>query len=109
MFQEYCHQKNGWDDNDYALILWKSVDRVCNRLDRTGYRQTSKIMNGWLPTASMPGHTTGFTQCPGCACAKETLGHMLQCPNQVMKKKITEILCALRKKSLKSQVPRRVL
>ena len=73
------------------------------------FRQTSKILHGWLPTAHMVGHVTENTQCPGCACGDETIDHMLRCPNALMKKKRREAIAALRKKGLKARVPKRVL
>lgn len=54
-------------------------------------------------------HVIGVTQCPGCACKDETLGHMLRCPNCLMDKKRREILHSMRKKGLRSQVAERVM
>ena len=108
-FRDYCREKYGWDDDDYNLISWKSVGRVRRSLDRVGFRQTSKIMHGWLATGHMHGHATKVTQCPGCSCTDETIGHMLRCPNRLMDKKRQEILHSLRKKGLRSRVPKRVI
>ena len=108
-FRTYCREKYGWDEDEFKWISWKSIGRVRRRQNRQEFRQSSKILHGWLPTAHMVGHATGNTQCPGCTCSDETLHHMLRCPHQLMKKKREEIIAALRKKGVKARVPRRVL
>ena len=103
-FKDYCLEKYGWDEDDFNLISWKSIGRVRKRQKRHEFRQTSKILHGWLPTAHMVGHATGNTQCPGCACKDERIGHMLRCPHHLMKKRRQEAITALRKKGLKARV-----
>ena len=108
-FRAYCTEKYGWDEDDFNLVYWSSVGRVRRRLATEAFRQTSKIMHGWLPTAHMLGHISGNTQCPGCPCPDETLGHMLRCPHHLMARKREEIIAALRKKGIGARIPRRVL
>ena len=104
----YCMEKYGWDEQTFNSVYWHSIGKVRRKLTGNKYRQTCKIMHDWLPTKHMRSHVEGPSQCPGCPKTKETIDHMLRCPHHLMKSKREEIIRDLRKKGLKTKIPRRI-
>ncbi|KAL7544882.1 hypothetical protein ACHAWF_012866, partial [Thalassiosira exigua] len=105
----YMQGQYGWTVGEINSIHWDSIGRVRTKMNVKWRRQTSKIMHGWLPTMHMRHHVTGTNQCPGCTCRDETIDHMLRCPHPLMKRKREEVVEHLRKKGLKSRVPKRIV
>ena len=105
----YCKSQYGWTDKEFDGVYWQSVRRVRQKMSFPQFRQSCKMMHGWLPTMHMRHHVTGINQRPGCTCCDETIYLMFHCPHQLMKAKRRDIIAQLRKKGLKARIPRRVI
>ena len=100
--QDYCKERYKWTDEVFDSVYWKAVKSVRSRLPHNKFRQTSKLMHGWLPVMHMRQYITGMNQCPCCTeCKDETIKHLFQCPNHLMTQRRDEAIEQLRKKGVK--------
>ena len=63
----------------------------------------------WLPTNKTRSYITGVGRCPGYRYQKETLDHVLKCPNKEAKEARKKALTAFRKEGKKKRIPRKVI
>ena len=69
------------------------------------FYQTSKVICGCLTTIGIRSYMTGVIGCPGCRCQKETLDHVLKCPNKVAKEARKIEFATFRRSRKKERIP----
>ena len=104
--REYCVQRYEWNEGQFDTVDWESIGRVRKKLTVNKFRQSCKLMHGWIPVMHKRQHITGIKQCPGCSQPDETVEHVFRCPNPLMKKRRKEIVADLRKKRGKNKIPK---
>ena len=82
---------------------------MINKMRLTQFHQTSNIMCGWLPTNAMRSYIKGARGCPGYRYQKETLDHVLKCPNKEAKEARKAALVAFKEEGKKKRIPRKVI
>ena len=106
--REYLSGKYKWSRKEFDSVDWDLVGSVRGKYKLSMKRQSSKIMHDWLPIGHMQGHVTGCTQCPGCKHSKETIKHMLKCPNLAMQDKRKAVIRAVEGRIRKIKMPEHI-
>ena len=107
--ERYYNRIFDWQEGIFELVYWTSVKQVRSRMQLAQFHQTSKIMCGWLATNNMQSHVTGVSGCSRCRCQKETLDHVLQCPNKEARELRKSALAAFEAEGKKRKIPRPVM
>ena len=91
------------------MVYWSSIRQVIHEIRLAPFCQTSKIMCGWLLTNYIQGYTIGVIGCTGCGYQKETLDHVLRCPNKEANEATKTALIAFRKEGRKKRITQQVV